>query len=158
LSVFAALHRNLSKSVEQTCSPPVFLTTCDADVNAVYVETKNPGGGPQPGVPFHLAAVCPVNNFRLAVVNANSTPQRAWNLTSSFSPSVGRYSMVTDRDVSQCAWIATRGETGTAVPFSPTTAEVFPGPAKNTVSVMERNLLFFGGALVNQAFHIVAAC
>lgn len=140
-------------------SPSGVYTSADpADVNGVYIETKNPGGGLQSGVPFHLAVVCPVSNFRLVVVNATGTPQRASSLTSAFSSSVGQYTAATDRDVSQCAWIATRGETGIAVPFTPTTVEVTRGPAKNTVNVQQRNLLFFGGAFINQAFHLVAAC
>lgn len=136
----------------------VYTASDPTDVNGVYVETKNPGGGLQDGVPFHLAVVCPAGNFRIAAVRADGTAQRASSNTGSFSPNTGNYTVATDRDITQCAWLATRGETGTAVPFTPTTVEVIGGPAKNTLIVRERDLLFFGGAVANQAFHFVAAC
>jgi hypothetical protein len=136
----------------------VYTSADPLDVNGVYVETKNPGGGLQDGVPFHLAVVCPASNFRIAVVRPDGTAQRASALTGTFSPSVGNYTMATDRDISQCVWLATRGDAGTAAPFTPTTVEVLSGPARNTLVVRQRNLLFFGGALINQAFHIAAAC
>ena len=140
-------------------SPSGVYTSSDPnDVNGVYVETKNPGGGLQPGVPFHLAVVCPAPNFRIAVLRADGTPQRASALTSGFSGSVGRYTVATDRNITQCAWLSTRGEAGTAVPFTPTTVEVRPGSVFNIVNIEERNLLFFLGGFTRQALHFVAAC
>jgi hypothetical protein len=136
----------------------VYTSADPADVNGVYVETKNPGGGLQPGVPFHLAVVCDAPNFRYAAVRSDGLAQRGSALTSTFSSSTGRFTMASNRDLTQCAWLATRGEAGTAVPFTPTTVEIVRGPARNTVSIEQRNLLFFGGALANKAFHVVATC
>jgi hypothetical protein len=42
--------------------------------------------------------------------------------------------------------------------FNPATVEVKPGPAANTIGVETRELLFFGGALNNQAFHSAFVC
>ena len=122
--------------------------------NTVYVETKNPGGGLSSGVPFHLAVVCPsAKNAKTLVVDTNGMPARGSALTSSFSSSTGEYTLATNRDVSSCAAIATRGSATKAVPFDPGTVELTPGPAANTIGVETRNLLFFGGTPTSEAFH-----
>jgi hypothetical protein len=127
--------------------------------NTVYVETKNPGGGLANGIPFHLAAICPsAPNTKVAVVNANGLAARGSALTSSFNSAPGSYRLVTNRALATCAAVATRGSTTKAVPFNPATVEVTPGPAANTVGVETRELLFFGGALNNQAFHSALVC
>jgi hypothetical protein len=50
----------------------------------VYVETKNPGAGLQPGVPFHLAVICAAPKTSFAVVDINGVPVRGSALTSAF--------------------------------------------------------------------------
>jgi hypothetical protein len=127
--------------------------------NTVYVETKNPGGGLSSGIPFHLAVVCPAAaNTKVAVVNASGLPARGSSLTSSFNSSPGNYVVATNRNLARCAAIATRGSTNTAVPFDPATVEITPGPAANTVGVQTRQLLFFGGHPINEAFHSALVC
>ena len=44
------------------------------------------------------------------------------------------------------------------MPFNPTTVEITPGPAANTIGVQTRELLFFGGKLFNEAFHTALVC
>jgi hypothetical protein len=44
------------------------------------------------------------------------------------------------------------------VPFTPATVEIRWGPAANTVGVQVRDLLFFGGDLINQEFHAAIVC
>jgi hypothetical protein len=44
------------------------------------------------------------------------------------------------------------------VPFSPATVEILPGPTPKSFAVQVRQLLFFGGALANQAFHTAVIC
>jgi hypothetical protein len=72
--------------------------------------------------------------------------------------STGNYVVVTNQDLSACTMIATRGSVDRSVPFNPATVEITPGPASNTSGIQVRALLFFGGALSNQAFHAAAIC
>ncbi len=139
-------------------SPSGVYTGSGPDANTVYIETKNPGGGLQDGVPFHLALICPTTKFsRLAVVKANGIIQRASTGTSSSRPSTGNYLVANNTSIGACATIATRGSQNTGVPFSPATVEITPG-SSNAFGVQVRQLLFFGGALANQAFHAAAIC
>ena len=129
-----------------------------AGVNTVYVETKNPGGGPHSGVPFHLAVICPAaKNAKISVVDTNGMPARGSALTSAFNTTPGEY---TSRRIapSGCAAIATRGSVNKAVPFDPATVEITPGPAANTIGVETRSLLFFGGDPTSEAFHTALIC
>jgi hypothetical protein len=128
-------------------------------LNTVYVETKNPGGGLSSGVPFHLAVICPAaTNTKVEVVNANGLFARGSSGTSSFNSSPGEYVVATSRALTSCAAIATRGSTTKAVPFDPATVEITPGPAPNTIGVETRELLFFGGNPINEAFHSALVC
>jgi hypothetical protein len=139
-------------------SPSGVYTGSGPDANTVYIETKNPGGGLQDGVPFHLALICPTTgSARLAVVKASGIAQRASAGTSSIRPSTGNYLVANNQNIGACATIATRGSQNTAVPFSPATVEITPG-ASNAFGVQVRQLLFFGGALANQAFHAATIC
>jgi hypothetical protein len=79
-------------------------------------------------------------------------------LTSSFYSSTGNYVFVTNRGLTACSAIATRGSVNTSVPFTPTTVEITPGPRSNTMGIQVRQLLFFQGGLVNQAFHVAGIC
>jgi hypothetical protein len=140
-------------------SPSGVYTGKGPDGKTVYIETKNPGGGLQDAVPFHLAIICPgTATSRFAVVKAGGLAQRASIGTSSSRPSTGNYRIANNLNVSACAAIATRGSVNTAVPFSPATVEIVPGPNTRTIGVQVRQLLFFGGALANQAFHAAVIC
>ena len=139
-------------------SPSGVYTGSGPDANTVYIETKNPGGGLQDGVPFHLALICPTTaSARLAAGKASGIAQRASAGTSSSRPSTGNYLVANNLNIGACATIATRGSVNTGVPFSPATVEITPG-ASNAFGVQVRQLLFFGGALANQAFHAAAIC
>ena len=140
-------------------NPNGVYTGSGPNAHTVYIETKNPGGGLSPGIPFHLAVICPsAANVRIAVVNASGLPARGSSLTSSFSPSVGQYTLATGKALSACAVIATRGSVNTAVPFDPATVEITPGPAANTTGIQVRQLLFFGGGLASESFHAAMIC
>ena len=57
-------HRGLIRATP-SCSPrPGVYTGSGPDANTVYIETKNPGGGLQDGVPFHLALICSTTRIR----------------------------------------------------------------------------------------------
>jgi hypothetical protein len=140
-------------------SPSGVYTGTGPDANTVYIETKNPGGGLQDGVPFHLAVICSSTaNARYAVVKTGGLKQRASAGTSSAKTSLGTYKISGNIGISACANVATRGSASTAVPFSPATVEIVPGPNANSIGVQVRQLLFFGGNLSNQAFHIASVC
>jgi hypothetical protein len=144
---------------ENVYSPSGVYTGSGPDARTVYIETKNPGGGLQDGVPFHLAVVCAsAPKTRVAVVQADGIANRSSFFTSSFTGSTGNYVISTNRDISDCATVATRGSVDQAVPFSPTTVEIMPAPAPNAVAVQLRELLFFGGALFKEAFHAATVC
>jgi hypothetical protein len=138
----------------------VYTGSSSLNSRTVYVETKNPGGGLQSGIPFHLAAICsgaPLTH--VAVVKSTGLIQRGSALTSAFNSAVGQYAVVTNAIISPaCATVATRGSVDRAVPFSPATVEIVSGPAGNTVGIQVRELLFFGGAFANQAFHSATVC
>jgi hypothetical protein len=141
-------------------NPSGVYTGSGPDPRTVYIETKNPGGGLQDGVPFHLAVVCPsaAPKRRVAVVASNGFLDRGSAFTTSFKGATGKYVLVTNKDVSGCATVATRGSVDSAVPFSPATVEIVPGPAPNTVGLDVRNLLFFGDTPLDEAFHAAIVC
>ncbi len=125
----------------------------------VYVETKNPGGGLSAGIPFHLAVICPTAaSVTVAVVAADGLIARGSPRTWSVSPAPGQYTLVTDRPVSACAAVATRGSVDTTVPFDPATVEIIPGAAPNTVGIQVRQLLFSGGNPASESFHAALVC
>ena len=140
-------------------NPAGVYTGTAPDGRSVYVETKNPGGGLQDGVPFHLVALCSeAPKTRIAVVKSDGLIDRGSRNTSSFRSATGMYTIVTNRDIAGCATIATRGSVDTAVPFFPTTVETVPGPAPNTIGIQMRELLFFGGNPFDDAFHTAIVC
>jgi hypothetical protein len=142
-------------------NPSGVYTGSGPDERTVYVETKNPGGGLQDGVPFHLAAICTSAlsaKTRVAVVAKDGLLDRGSPWLASFRSGEGRYALVANQDLAGCATVATRGSVNRDVPFSPATVEVVPGPAPNTVGLDVRNLLFFGDTPLDEAFHAVTVC
>lgn len=140
-------------------NPSGVYTGSGPAANSVYIETKNPGGGLQDGVPFHLAVVCPnAKNTKVLVVRLAGLAQRGSPLTSAFNGSTGNYVFDTNLSLSACTMIGTRGSVDKSVPFTPATVEITPGPAPNTSGIQIRQLLFFGGGLTNQAFHAAGIC
>jgi hypothetical protein len=140
-------------------NPSGVYTGSGGNPNTVYIETKNPGGGLSAGIPFHLAVICPTAaSAKVAVVAANGLLSRGSSHTRSFSPAPGQYTLTTNRPLSACAAVATRGSVDTAVPFDPATVEIVPGPASNTVRIQVRQLLFFGGNPASESFHTALVC
>jgi hypothetical protein len=140
-------------------APSGVYTGTGSTVTSVYVETKNPGGGLQDGIPFHLGVICAeAADVRVAVVGGNGLIDRGSPLTSSFRLDRGEYKVVTNTSIKLCAKVITRGSIDKDVPFTPATVEVRGGPGPNTVGVEVRNLLFFGGDVINQEFHTAIVC
>jgi hypothetical protein len=140
-------------------NPSGVYTGSGPTANSVYIETKNPGGGLTDGIPFHLAAVCPnAVSTHVLVVQSTGLAKRGSPLTSSFDLSTGNYVFVTNVSLAPCTMIGTRGSVDKSVPFTPATVEITPGPVSNSSGIQVRQLLFFGGALVNQTFHAASIC
>jgi len=140
-------------------NPSGAYTGSGATTTSAYVETKNPGGGLTDGIPFHLAVVCPnAAATKVLVVRDIGLPQRGSGLTSSFNGSTGNYIFATNVNLTGCTMIGTRGAVDKSVPFTPTTVEITPGLAPNTMGIQVRQLLFSGGGLTNQAFHAAGIC
>ena len=140
-------------------NPNGVYTGSGSNPNTVYVETKNQEGGLSGGIPFHLAVICPTAaSAEVAVVAADGRISRGSRYIRSSSLASGRYTLVTNRPLSACAAVATRGSIDTAVPFDPATVEVVPGAARNTVGFQVRQLLFFGGNLASESFHAALVC
>jgi len=137
----------------------IFTAGGHLSADGVYVETKNQGGGLSAGIPFHLAVICPTAaSTKVAVVAANGRISRGSRHTRSFSLVPGQYTLITNRPLSACAAVATRGSIDTAVPFDPATVEIVPGPARNTVGIQVRQPLFFGGNPASESFHAALVC
>lgn len=140
-------------------APSGVYTGSGPDANTVYLETKNPGGGLQDAVPFHLAIVCPTSiQSPFAVVRLSGTRQRGSAGTTTSHTGLGLYNVNFGRSIAACAVIATRGSVNTGVPFTPATVELAPGANANSIQVQVRDLLFFGGNLIDQPFHAAAVC
>jgi hypothetical protein len=120
---------------------------------------KNPGGGLQNGVPFHLAVICPqAPGAQFAVVNSNGIAIRSSASTTTSHVSTGRYAVASSQPIAKCATVATRGSTDMSVPFTPTTVEVIPGSTSAAAGIELRALLFLGGDLEDEAFHSATIC
>ena len=140
-------------------NPNGVYTGSGSAADTVYIETKNPGGGLADGIPFHLAVVCPnAPSTKVLVVTAAGPARRGSGLTSSFNNTTGNYFFVTNLNLTGCTMIGTRGSSNKSVPFTPATIEITPGVAPNTSGIQVRQLLFFGGALINQDFHAAGIC
>jgi len=141
-------------------SPSAVYTGSGTSSKIVYIETKNPGGGLQPGVPFHLAVICAkAKKTHIVVADAAGLANRGSALTSSYRWTNGEYDLVTNVNINPaCATVATRGSIDKAVPFDPATVEIVQGPAANTIGIEVRSLLAFGGTLINEAFHAATVC
>jgi len=66
--------------------------------------------------------------------------------------------MITGGSLTGCAEVATRGSVDTSVPYTPATVEIVPGSSANTIGIQVRDLLYFGGNLDSQSFHVAAVC
>jgi len=140
-------------------NPNGVYTGSASTTNAVYIETKNTGGGLSDGIPFHLAVVCPTAvSTKVLVGMASGLAKRGSPLTSLYNSSTGNYVFVTSLTLTGCTVIGTRGSSNQSVPYTPATVEITPGPASNTSGIQVRQLLFFGGGLTNQDFHAAGIC
>ncbi|MFN8570866.1 MAG: hypothetical protein U0132_02345 [Gemmatimonadaceae bacterium] len=141
-------------------SPAGVYTASGSVLGEVYVETKNPGGGLQAGVPFHLMLICTgTSRTGYAVVKSTGTFQRGSPPGGSIThPSTGHYTINAPFQISACAKVLTRGSFNTAVPFTPTTVELGSSSTATSLPVEVRNLPLLGGAFVDESFHVAVVC
>jgi hypothetical protein len=92
-----------------------------------------------------------------AVVDDDGTLVRDQHATGVSTPlPEGQYDVAFDRNVTRCAYVATPGDPGTTVVFSPTFISVSRTPGtNNSVRVETKNA---GGGLSDQSFHLQVVC
>lgn len=141
-------------------SPAGVYTASGANTSEVYVETKNPGGGVQAGIPFHLMLVCagaPRTGY--AVVKPTGTFQRGSPAGGTIAhPSTGLYTITAPFQIGACAKVLTRGSNNASAPFNPATVEIGMSSTSTKFTAEVRSLLFFGGNLFDEAFHTAVVC
>lgn len=141
-------------------NPSGVYTGSGSNTSEVYIETKNPGGGLQSGVPFHLVLVCagtPRTGY--AVVKSTGNFTRGSPLGGSVQhPSTGHYTINSPFAIGSCAKLLTRGSNNTSVPFNPATVEIGATSTNTSFSAEVRALLFFGGAFADETFHTAVVC
>jgi hypothetical protein len=132
----------------------VFTAGGHSSASAVYVETKNPGGGLQ-DYPFHLAVACDPG-VPWAVVGTSGNLIRGGAVVGATQLGPGRYEVEFNRDVSGCGYTATIGDTASALVYYPGTVFTAGGhtsPFK--VYVETKNP---GGGLQRYPFHLAVSC
>lgn len=140
-------------------APAGVYTASGSNTKSVYIETKNPAGGLDGGIPFHLGVICSTaKGAHVAVSNSAGVPSRGSMMTSTLRGSTGQYVVASGALLGACATVATRGSIDKAVPFTPATIETTPGPAANTMGLEVRQLGFFGSALLDESFHVASVC
>jgi hypothetical protein len=123
--------------------------------NGVYVETKNQGGGLTNG-PFNLAVDCGAPGWDYAVIGYTANLVRATPGTALIRLGPGRYDVFLPSSVADCAYLATVGDPGNKLVFSP--AGVYPGSGPNPSSVYIETKNPGGGLSDGIPFHLAVIC
>jgi len=133
----------------------VFTAGGHLSANGVYVETKNQGGGLTDG-PFNLAVACGQPGWEYAVVGYTANLVRASPGTTLTSLGTGRYDVKFPASVKNCAYLATVGDPGNALVFSPNNVSTGSGPNASTVYIETKNP--GGGLSAGIPFHLAVVC
>jgi hypothetical protein len=137
----------------------VFTASGHSTTTAVYVETKNPGGG-LADYPFHLQTQCPEANSlsEWAVVNAGGSLVRGPNAAGATRLGPGRYEVYLHRNVSSCSFVATIGDPSSALVYNP--GLIFTATGHSTTNAVYVETKNPGGGLADYPFHlqISSAC
>ena len=123
--------------------------------NGVYVETKNQGGGLTDG-PFNLAVDCGQPGWSYAVVGYTANLVRSTSGVTLTSLGTGRYNVTFPTSVSTCAYLASVGDPGNALVFSPSGVYTGSGPNSRTVYIETKNP--GGGLTAGIPFHLAVIC
>jgi predicted small lipoprotein YifL len=132
----------------------VFTAGGHGGPNGVYVETKNLGGG-LADYPWQLQVRC-TSAAQWVVSDYVGAKVRAAGVSSFTKLGPGRWEITFDRDMRNCAYLATIGDPGNKLVYNPGlvfTAGGHGGP--NGVYVETKNL---GGGLADFPYHLNAVC
>jgi hypothetical protein len=134
----------------------VFTAGGHSSPQGVYVETKNQGGGLTDG-PFNLVVDCGTTGMRFAVINNAGQLARGTAGTTVTNLGTGRYNVTFPTAVSTCSYLATVGDPGNGLVFSPNNVSTGSSAAgANTVYVETKNP---GGGLTSGIpFHLAVIC
>src|SRR5215469_15926453 len=133
----------------------VFTAGGHLSADGVYVETKNQGGGLTDG-PFNLAVDCGAPGWDYAVVGYAANLVRATPGTTLTHLGAGRYDVTVPASVRNCAYLATVGDPGSNLVFSPAGVYTGSGPGARTVYIETKNP---GGGLSDGIpFHLAVVC
>jgi hypothetical protein len=100
-------------------------------------------------------AVAAQGSAHHAVIASGGAVVRARGLASSVRTGTGQYQAIFDRDVRQCAYVATLGDESAAAPGTGQVSVTSLPSSVNGVRIFTRNS---EGAAANRSFHIVVSC
>ena len=102
-----------------------------------------------------ISALTAQGSAHHAVIGSGGAVVRARGLASSARTGTGQYQAVFDRDVRQCAYVATLGDESAASPGTGQVSVTSLPSSVNGVRVFTRNS---DGAAANRSFHLVVSC
>lgn len=120
----------------------------------VYVETKNQGGGLTDG-PFDLVVSCGSDSFSYAVVDYSGNLARSSGGVSVNHSFPGAFFITFPSTQASCAYLATVGDPGNALVYTPMGVYTGSGPNANTIYVETKNP---AGGLQDAPFHLISIC
>jgi len=133
----------------------VFTAGGHLSVDGVYVETKNQGGGLTDG-PFNLVVDCGRPGWSYAVIGYKGELVRHSPGVTRAILGTGRYDVTFPSSVAGCAFLATVGDPGHALVFSPNGVYTGSGPNARTVYIETKNP--GGGLSAGIPFHLAVIC
>jgi hypothetical protein len=101
------------------------------------------------------SAVAAQGSAHHAVIGSGGAAVRARGLASSARTGTGTYQAIFDRDLRQCAYVATLGDESAAAPGTGQVSVTSLPSNVNGVRVLTRNS---DGAAANRSFHLVVSC
>ena len=133
----------------------VFTASSTLSKKGVYVETKNPGGGLTP-YPFHLQVLCN-DEGTWAVTDYSGGLVRGNNVSSIVHLGPGRYEVKFTVKTAGCAYIATIGDPGASLVYTPGIITVATGTVVTPTGVYVETR-DFSGKPFDRPFHIQVQC
>ena len=138
-----------------TAGGPVAASGGHLSADSVYVQTKNQGGGLTDG-PFNLVIDCGLPGWSYAVIGYHANLVRSTPGVTLTNPGAGRYDVTFPADISRCAYLATVGDPGNGVVFSP--GGVYTGSGSNSGTVYVETKNQGGGLGAGIPFHLAVIC
>src|SRR5579863_5592172 len=133
----------------------IFTAGGHLSADGVYVETKNQGGGLTDGS-FNLVVYCGLPGWGYAVVGYGANLVRSTPGVTLTSLGTGRYDVTFPGYIRQCSYLATVGDPGSGLVYSPSGVYTGSGPNPSTVYVETKNP--GGGLSGGIPFHLAVIC